>query len=100
MGAQFVLQIDENADLMALISQASVPVLATSSYADCSLYEADLSKPLAWLFGHEGQGVSEALLAAASQRIVIPHLGDIESLNVAACAAVCLFEQLRQSSRP
>jgi RNA methyltransferase, TrmH family len=32
----------------------------------------------------------------ASNQVVVPHLGQIESLNVAACAAVCFFEQVRQ----
>lgn len=96
MGAHFVLDIVENADLPTLIAGSSLPVLATSSHAQSSIYAADLSQPLAWLFGHEGQGVSEDLLALASLRVAIPHLGQIESLNVSACAAVCLFEQMRQ----
>ena len=96
MGAHFVLEIVENVDLRALIADSTLPILATSSHAQASIYAADLSQPLGWLFGHEGQGVSEDLLALASSRLAIPHLGQIESLNVAACAAVCLFEQMRQ----
>ena len=99
MGAHFVLNIAENIDLAALLQTAQVPVLATSSHTDVSLFDADLSQPLAWLFGNEGQGVAPALLSASDLRIAIPHLGQIESLNVAACAAVCLFEQLRQRIR-
>jgi TrmH family RNA methyltransferase len=53
---------------------------------------------VAWLFGHEGQGVSEPLMALASQQVSIPHLGEMESLNVAASAAICLFEQVRQKT--
>lgn len=98
MGAHFLLQIHENIDLIALVREATVPVLATSSHAARSLYELDLSVPVAWVFGHEGQGVNEALLAMASDKVVIPHRGAMESLNVAASAAVCLFEQLRQTS--
>jgi TrmH family RNA methyltransferase len=96
MGAHFVLDIHENVDLAALLEDAGVPVLATSSHAARSLHDTDLRAPVAWIFGHEGQGVSDELLTLASQRVVIPHLGKIESLNVAACAAVCLFEALRQ----
>ena len=96
MSAHFVIEIHENVDLAALIGAARVPVLATSGYAKRRLYEVDLRQPVAWLFGHEGQGVADDLLALASNQVVIPHLGQIESLNVAACAAVCFFEQLRQ----
>ncbi len=96
MGAHFVVEIHENVDLAALIGAAAVPVLATSGYAKQHLYEIDLRQPVAWLFGHEGQGVADDLLGLASNQVVIPHLGQIESLNVAAAAAVCFFEQLRQ----
>jgi len=96
MGAHFLLKIFENADLGELIRKARVPVLATSSHADKLLYEVDLNRPVAWLFGHEGQGVSTNLLALATHRVAIPHRGAVESLNVAASAAVCLFEQVRQ----
>jgi TrmH family RNA methyltransferase len=97
MGAHFVLSIYEDVDLAALIAASSVAVLATSGYAEQRLYDVDLRRPVAWLLGHEGQGVAEDLLALATHRVVIPHLGQVESLNVAACAAVCFFEQLRQN---
>jgi TrmH family RNA methyltransferase len=99
MGAHFVLEIFEQADLSALIQAAQVPVLATSGYAAERLYDIDLKGPVAWLFGHEGQGVADDLLALATHRVVIPHAGQVESLNVAACAAVCFFEHLRQNQR-
>lgn len=97
MGAHFILDIFEGVDLAALMATAQIPVLATSSYATQSIYQADLRGSLAWLFGHEGQGVAEDLLQLASQQVVIPHRGQMESLNVAAAAAVCFFEQLRQT---
>ena len=99
MGAHFVLEIFENADLAELVRTARVPVLATSGYASERIYDVDLSRPVAWLLGHEGQGVSDALLNLATHRVAIPHAGAVESLNVAACAAVCFFEQLRQQQR-
>lgn len=99
MGAHFVVEIFENVDLAALIASAQIDVIATSSHTDQVLYDLDLSRSVAWLFGHEGQGVDPALLAAASHRIAIPHLGNVESLNVAASAAVCFFEQVRQLTR-
>lgn len=97
MGAHFVLDIFEQVDLAKLIKATTIPVLATSGYAEQRLYDVDLRGPVAWLLGHEGQGVADDLLALATHRVVIPHLGQVESLNVAACAAVCFFEQLRQN---
>ena len=96
MGAHFVLDIFEHVELAPLVRAALVPVLATSGYAAERLYAMDLRQPVAWVLGHEGQGVSEELLALATHRVAVPHAGRVESLNVAACAAVCFFEGLRQ----
>ena len=96
MGAHFVLEIIEDADLDALVKEASVLVYATSSHASQTIHDADLSAPSAWMFGHEGKGVSDSLLSAATTTLTIPQMPQVESLNVAASVAVCLFEQLRQ----
>ena len=96
MGAHFALKIYENADLTLLLRGTTLPTLATSSHAAQTIYHADLTLPLVWLFGNEGQGLSPELLQRANHLVAIPHLGDMESLNVAACAAVCLFEMVRQ----
>lgn len=96
MGAHFVLEIFENVDLPALVKSSNIAVLAMSGYAEQRLYDVDLRQPVAWLLGHEGQGVSDELMGLASHQVVIPHAGQVESLNVAAAAAVCFFEQLRQ----
>jgi TrmH family RNA methyltransferase len=73
--------------------------LATSSHVEKRIYDLDLDQPVAWLFGHEGQGVATELLALATHQVTIPHLGGIESLNVAASAAICFFEQVRQKTQ-
>ena len=96
MGAHFVLEIFENVDLAALVDASTIPVLAMSGYAEQTLFDVDLRGPVAWLLGHEGQGVALELMERATHQVVIPHAGRVESLNVAAAAAVCFFEQLRQ----
>ena len=98
MGAHFLLKIVENADLVTLMRNAGVPILATSSHASKRIYDIQLQQPVAWLFGHEGQGVAAELLDLATHPVSIPHLGPVESLNVAASAAICLFEQVRQKT--
>ena len=97
MGAHFGLRIRERVDAVDVLGAFRGAILATALGEGArSLYELDLDAPVAWLFGAEGQGVSSALLACASQRVIIPMAGDVESLNVAAAVAVCLFEQARQ----
>ncbi|MBC3809463.1 RNA methyltransferase [Undibacterium seohonense] len=96
MGAHFLLEIFEGVNLHALLSDATIPILATSSHTKTTIYQSDLNRPVAWLFGHEGQGVDPELMAMANETVTIPQTAEIESLNVAASAAICFFEQVRQ----
>jgi len=95
-GAHFALAIHEDADLAGFMAAYRGTTAVTCLDGSTSLYEADWQGPLAWVFGAEGQGVSPALIAAARLRIRIPMPGAVESLNVAAAAAVCLFEAVRR----
>lgn len=99
MGAHFNLDIYDNADLAAAARRLKGKLVCTSGHARKSLFDADLRGPLAWVFGNEGAGVSAQLGALAAEQVAIPMPGATESLNVAAAAAICLFEQVRQSSR-
>lgn len=97
-GAHFALAIHEHVDLAGLLPRLRVPLLATSLDGARNLYAGQLPARGAWVFGHEGQGVAPELLAAASLKVWIPHDVDaVESLNVGAAAAICLFEQRRQA---
>lgn len=97
MGAHFQIDVHESCDLMDRLNGAKRPVYVTSLGEGArSLYSLSLLQPAVWVFGSEGAGVPAEVLALASQKVLVPMLGKIESLNVAAAAAVCLFEQLRQ----
>ena len=71
-------------------------IAATRLDGATDLYQIDLRAPLAWVFGAEGQGVSPEVARCAALGVHIPMQPGIESLNVAAAAAICLFEQRRQ----
>lgn len=96
MGGHFSLSIHTDADLPGVASVFAGQVLAGTLDAKQNLYESDLRGAAAFALGNEGAGLSQELLAAATQRITIPMPGKTESLNVAAAAAVCLFEAVRQ----
>lgn len=89
MGAHFALQLLEGLAIQDLTSLC-IPLLATHVHEGTYLHRATLPWPCAWVLGHEGQGVTPALHALASQRIRIIQPGGEESLNVAAAAAICL----------
>jgi len=96
MGAHFLLRIHEGADLPATIGGYRGSVIATARQAGQSLFDTDLKGDVALLFGNEGAGLSAELTSAAHTVVAIPMPGGAESLNVAAAAAVCLFERVRQ----
>ncbi len=96
MGAHFALTIYENASLAALKERVTGSVLAADPDGE-DLYMATWgAAPTLWLFGSEGQGLSVDARASADLRLRIPIADGVESLNVAAAAAVCLFEQGRR----
>ncbi|HLO62201.1 MAG TPA: RNA methyltransferase [Azonexus sp.] len=95
-GAHFALNIHEDIDLPAVMADYAGTTVVTCLDGATSLYEAQWSAPVAWAFGAEGQGVRRELIEAATLRIKIPMPGSVESLNVAAAAAVCLFEAVRR----
>lgn len=95
-GAHFALAIREQADLAAFLRGYAGQSVAAVAHAGVSLYELGCATPTAWLFGSEGGGIAPELLALASRRVTIPLATGSESLNVAAAAAVCLFEMRRQ----
>lgn len=95
MGAQFALTIYENLAIDDILAKVKSPLLATSSHTDTLIYDYDLSKPVAWIMGHEGQGVSDDLMQCATP-IALPQPNGQESLNVAIAGSLCLYETLRQ----
>ena len=98
MGGHFALRIIEAADLSAMIDRFGGKIVCTVARGGTPVHELDLGGPLGWIFGSEGQGVSEALAAKAAHRATIPIAAGTESLNVAAAAAICLYEARRQIS--
>jgi TrmH family RNA methyltransferase len=96
MGAHFGLALIEGLqadDLQAL----AVPLWGTALDTDQLLHQAPLAGPGAWVLGHEGQGMAPAVRRQCAQVLRIAQPGGEESLNVAAAAAVCLYEAMRRS---
>lgn len=89
MGAHFGLSVFDATE-PAILDGLRVPLLSTSSHAGGFVHRARLPWPCAWVFGHEGQGVSPEVEQRAALRMRIAQPGGEESLNVAAAAAICL----------
>ena len=95
MGAHFGLHLVEGL-VMEDLAALNLPVLVTSSHGGAAVQDRRWPWPCAWAFGHEGQGVSEALMALAQEKVRISQPGGEESLNVAAAAAICLYASVAQ----
>jgi TrmH family RNA methyltransferase len=96
MGAHFFLNVVEASDLVAFAKAYRGQVVATAAGAMRSIFEIDLRPPTAFLIGNEGAGLSARLLATADVQAGVPMPGGVESINVGAASAVCLFERVRQ----
>jgi TrmH family RNA methyltransferase len=96
MGAHFALNIVEGADLAAFLGRYRGTSIALDARAETSLYDLGLAKPVAFLVGNEGAGISDALSRTAKVRARIPMPGRVESLNAATAGSICLFEAVRQ----
>ena len=99
-GSMFSVPVVEAPDTLALIPElvnAELVVMAATLDGERSLDEMNLDVPTAWLFGSEAHGLSADVAAAADVRVRIPMAGSAESLNVAAAAAICLYQSSRAS---
>ncbi len=71
-------------------------ILAAAAEGSTDVFEADLSGPVAFLFGNEAWGLPPEVMELADESIRVPLDGRTESLNLAAAASICLFEWRRQ----
>jgi TrmH family RNA methyltransferase len=96
MGAHRTLRLHEGWSTEQAIERITAPFFLASAQGETSLYALDrqLRQPVAWVFGSEGQGLSHDLLMHG-KAVSIPMHSQVESLNVATAAAVCLFETVR-----
>ena len=87
---------------VAALRVAGLQVLASTVDGELALNQAGelLARPTAWLFGPESHGLSTEIADAADHRVRIPMSGGAESLNVAAAAAICLYQSARALPGP
>ncbi|MGQ0659139.1 MAG: 23S rRNA (guanosine(2251)-2'-O)-methyltransferase RlmB [Chromatiales bacterium] len=78
------------------MKEAGIWLVGTDAAAGKSLYETELPTPLALVMGGEGAGMRRLTREHCDILLRVPMLGAVESLNVAVCAGICLFEALRQ----
>ncbi|ACB34170.1 RNA methyltransferase, TrmH family, group 3 [Leptothrix cholodnii SP-6] len=78
------------------LKERDIRVIGTSEDATQSIYDIDLSGPVAIVLGAEGPGMRQLTRKTCDELVHIPMRGAVESLNVSVASAVCLYEALRQ----
>jgi tRNA G18 (ribose-2'-O)-methylase SpoU len=101
MGTIFKLSVVPTLNLVKSIcdlkSRFLMEVIAAHPRAEQrSLSSPSFRKDCCVVFGSEGYGISEKVLAACSERVSIPMMPGVDSLNVASASAVFLYEVMRQ----
>ena len=97
MGGHFALAIAGTKDLAAEVEAFKGTVACTVPRGGVGLAEAPLDRSAAWIFGGEGRGLSDEIIQRADVRVTIPMAAGTESLNVAAAAAICLYQAFSRS---
>jgi 23S rRNA (guanosine2251-2'-O)-methyltransferase len=84
--------------ILQLLHDNGIRLVACTEKTEKSIYEVNLTGPLALILGSEEDGVSDTFLRDSDELARIPLKGKIESLNVSVAAGIALYEALRQHS--
>jgi 23S rRNA (guanosine2251-2'-O)-methyltransferase len=91
-----LIQVVNLARTLRWLKEREIWIVGTDDEAPKSLYESDLSGPLALVLGAEGPGLRRLTKENCDALVGIPMKGVVESLNVSVAAGVVLFEATRQ----
>ena len=78
------------------LKERNIWCIGTSDDAEKTIYDVDLTGPVALVLGAEGGGMRQLTRKTCDQLVSIPMHGAVESLNVSVASGVCLYEALRQ----
>ena len=99
VGEWFKLPMEIDADLTEVVQkhqQQGIQIVSTSPQATKTYWQIDFNRPTLILLGNEGAGLSEELINLAQEKVKIPLMSGVESLNVAIATALILYEAKRQ----
>jgi 23S rRNA (guanosine2251-2'-O)-methyltransferase len=90
------LMVTNLARSLGELKEYDIRIIGTSDDAEQTLWDLDLSGPVAFVLGAEGDGMRQLTRKTCDVLVRIPMAGAVESLNVSVASAVCLYEAARQ----
>jgi 23S rRNA (guanosine2251-2'-O)-methyltransferase len=78
------------------LKEHGVWIVGADGSAETDLYAAQWPEAIAWVLGAEGEGMRRLTREACDQRLALPMLGSVQSLNVSVAAGICLYEARRR----
>lgn len=91
-----LIAVTNLARAMKELQDSGVWLIGTDDGATKTLYDVDLTGPVAIVMGAEGEGMRRLTREHCDELVSIPMLGGVESLNVSVASGVCLYEARRQ----
>ncbi|MBC7753958.1 MAG: RNA methyltransferase [Moraxellaceae bacterium] len=79
-------------DAVKYFKDNKIRICVTSLEASKPLHEIDFTTPLALVLGNEKSGVSQEILDAADERVIIPMPGFVQSFNISVAGALCMYQ--------
>jgi 23S rRNA (guanosine2251-2'-O)-methyltransferase len=92
-----VITVTNLARALRELKEAGVWIVGADAGGE-SLFDADVSGPIAWVLGAEGEGLRRLTREHCDRIVGIPLAGSVESLNVSVAAGICLFATRRARS--
>ncbi|HEU4900576.1 MAG TPA: RNA methyltransferase [Actinomycetota bacterium] len=86
-------------ELAAALRGRGLRLVGADPHADATVDRAPLGEPVALVLGNEAHGLPAEIAAGLDLVVRVPLAGRAESLNLAAAAAVLLYETARQQRR-
>ena len=93
---QPIARVANLARFLKALQDINIWVIGTDEGGSATVFEGDLSGPLAVVMGAEGQGLRRLTRERCDALVRLPMHGSVESLNVSVAAGICLYEAVRQ----
>jgi TrmH family RNA methyltransferase len=98
VGCLFTNQIatGTTSEIIAYLKERKINFYCATLQNSTSYHTQDFTTPTALVVGTEATGLTQEWRDAATQNIIIPMQGEIDSMNVSVAAAILIFEAKRQ----